>query len=406
MRDDAFTLFNGPYLSERIRNLEQKMLAEVEAIEGNTLLNTSVDDLCDYLEDKYKLDVPQLSKADVNVDAGEAQFPMKDLFSEGSRYIYVPATSISFYIPFEGDQILLTCKPSSYSSDRPRAVVRPGEIVLTYTGVDQDASKVRSNFDRDLAVIDQHLGRVAREAEVYNAALRGNIRSRLEGRRSKLLRDQGLVANLGFPLRRRGNVPQTYTAPAIRRKPKIVRPTANSSSYIPEPELDMQEYEHILSVISNMVAVIERSPHVFRTMDEESLRHHFLIPLNGHYEGQATGETFNYEGKTDILIRAEGRNLFIAECKFWNGPESLMKALNQLLGYASWRDTKTALLIFNRERQFSTVLEKIPETLRAHPNYKRTLPYASETGFRVVMHHRDDINRELILTVLAFEVPS
>jgi hypothetical protein len=34
------------------------------------------------------------------------------------------------------------------------------------------------------------------------------------------------------------------------------------------------------------------------------------IQLNGQCEGQATGETFNYEGKTEVLIRHEGRNLF------------------------------------------------------------------------------------------------
>jgi hypothetical protein len=40
---------------------------------------------------------------------------------------------------------------------------------------------------------------------------------------------------------------------------------------------------------------------------EEDLRQHFLAQLNGHFEGSATGETFNYEGKTDILIRERGR---------------------------------------------------------------------------------------------------
>jgi len=45
-------------------------------------------------------------------------------------------------------------------------------------------------------------------------------------------------------------------------------------------------------------------------MDEESIRQHFLVQLNGQYEGQATGETFNFEGKTDILVRSEGKKHF------------------------------------------------------------------------------------------------
>jgi hypothetical protein len=47
-------------------------------------------------------------------------------------------------------------------------------------------------------------------------------------------------------------------------------------------------------------------------MGEEDLRSHFLVQLNGVFQGQATGETFNFQGKTDILIRVEGRNVFMA----------------------------------------------------------------------------------------------
>ena len=168
----------------------------------------------------------------------------------------------------------------------------------------------------------------------------------------------------------------------------------------------MEEYEHILKVISNMVAVMERSPKAFKGMEEEDLRQHFLVQLNGQYEGQATGETFNFEGKTDILIRSEGRNIFIAECKFWDGPESITKAIDQLLGYTSWRDTKTALLVFNRQKNLSAVFQKVRGAVNAHHNVVRELSYPLETGHRVVLHHRNDKERELMCTVLVFDVPT
>ena len=75
--------------------------------------------------------------------------------------------------------------------------------------------------------------------------------------------------------------------------------------------------------MKNMVQVMELSPHAFLDMGEEDLRYHFLVQLNGAFKGQATGETFNFQGKTDILIRVDGRNVFIAECKFWDGPQSI-----------------------------------------------------------------------------------
>lgn len=168
----------------------------------------------------------------------------------------------------------------------------------------------------------------------------------------------------------------------------------------------MAQYEEILSIIENMVAVIERSPHAFSSMSEEDLRQHFLVQLNGQYEGQATGETFNYEGKTDILVRHEGRNLFIAECKFWKGPASLTKAIDQLLGYLSWRDTKTAIILFNQTKSFSSVLKQVPGIVGKHANFIREEPSPSETRFRFVLRHRDDPERHIVLTVLCFDVPT
>ena len=206
--------------------------------------------------------------------------------------------------------------------------------------------------------------------------------------------------------RRRTGVPATYVSPEVKRRVVPQLPPVSTEPYKPDPTVDTAEYEHILSVISNMVVVMEQSPQAFKSMGEENLRHHFLVQLNGQYEGQATGETFNCEGKTDILIRADGKNIFIAECKFWSGPSGLRSALDQLLGYTSWRDTKTALLIFNRDRGMSTVLKKIPEVVKAHPSHKRDLAYDSETGFRYIFGHRDDVSREIILIVLAFEVPA
>jgi len=192
----------------------------------------------------------------------------------------------------------------------------------------------------------------------------------------------------------------------IKRKIVIQKPAATTTPFTPEPILDMAYYEAILKIIANMVLVMERSPKAFQNMQEEDLRQHFLVQLNGHFEGAATSETFNYEGKTDILIRTDGKNIFIAECMFWKGEKYLLDKIDQILGYASWRDTKTAILVFNRNVNFSKVIEGIPETVKKHSNYKKSLEYKSETGFRFILHNKDDKNRELTLTVLAFNVPS
>jgi len=141
-------------------------------------------------------------------------------------------------------------------------------------------------------------------------------------------------------------------------------------------------------------------------MGEEGLRTHFLVQLNGQYEGRATGVTFNFQGKTDILIREEERNVFIAECKFWHGEKQFLETIDQLLSYLSWRDTKTAVFLFNRNANFSDVLKKIGEITPKHKCFKRDLGKRGDSEFRYVFSHPDDPSRELVVTVLAFDVPT
>ena len=195
----------------------------------------------------------------------------------------------------------------------PRGCIRQNELVLRYERTDHDAEAIKSSFDNELGRIRQCLDWMSNNVAQFNDSLRASAKSHVEQRRDKLLKDRGLVSALGFPLRRREGVPQTYAVPTMRRKPPVSKQPVVNTLFKPEPVLEMQEYEHILSVVSNMVVVMERSPKAFVGMGEEDLRQHFLVQLNGHYEGQATGETFNFEGKTDILIRVEGKNIFIAE---------------------------------------------------------------------------------------------
>ena len=199
---------------------------------------------------------------------------------------------------------------------------------------------------------------------------------------------------------------EVLTPPLGRRRVRVQRPVAKPEQFAPEWALAEEEYNGILEILERMAILIERNPRTFARLDEEELRDHFLLQLNGNYEGEATGETFNAQGKTDILIRHEGKNVFIAECTFWHGPKSCSEALDQLLSYTSWRDTKTALLVFNRNGNHTDVLQKVDETVAQHPSFKRALGKRGETHFRYVLHQPGDVNREAIVSVLAFDVPS
>lgn len=398
-------LFAKSDLRRALLHQESIIFSAIDKYSASKLLNTSTEDLVSHLFEKYKAEIIKLSESEITVDQQETNVNISGRTMWPDDPQSVKGTKITFFIPFEGDKVLFEFQPSQFTLNPPRAKVSHHEIEFVYETTQHDSGEVKKQFDSDFGKLKQYLEWVTNQAEQFNQELSSKIRTRIEVRKEKLLNDQDLVSSLGFKLRKRDGVPTTYTTPSVKRKIRPQPPRASSEPYKPEPTLEMKEYEHILSVITNMVMVMERSPSAFQDMNEEDLRTHFLVQLNGHYEGQATGETFNYEGKTDILIRNEGKNIFIAECKFWKGPKALLGTIDQILGYTSWRDTKIALLVFNRTRNFSAVLEKIPGVIKNHPNYKRELTYKTETGSRYVMHHKDNKNREIILTLLAFEVP-
>ena len=396
-------LFSNHDLGSVLAGQEQKMSNEVTSLSEDQVLNTSPDDLCKYFLEKYTVEPVVIDETGIEIDYGDAQVDVSHRFeymvSDRSTPTFVAGTRLTFFVPFSGDAELLKCQPSSFNLNPPRGEVRGNQLVFVYDRTTQDAPAIEGEFERDRKNVKDYLGWISRDVGQFNATIEGKVSQHITARREKLLQDRGLVERLGFPLRRRKEVPTTYVTPEVKRRIVPQLPPAAAVPFKPEPALDMDDYEHILSVLSNMVVVMERSPKSFKGMSEEDLRTHFLVHLNGHYEGQATGETFNYEGKTDILIRADNRNIFIAECKFWTGPSGMKETIDQLLGYTSWRDTKTAILVFNRDREMSTVLSRIPEVVREHPSYKADRTYDSETGFRYAFGHRGDANRELTLTV-------
>jgi hypothetical protein len=412
MSTEEGILFRDADLGGYLRERDASMQAAVDRLESEYVLKVSLDDLTEHLTQKHRLEpvVLHIDQACLNT-SDDTKLDVTHDPRYGARYDgqpnLIPATLVEFAVPFSGNAMVLRLAPSTFNFDPPRARIRGQELLFRYVRADHDAQAIRADFDRNSKNVAQYVAWGASQVEGFNKALQERIRQRLDCRKQKFLKDKGLVEALGFPIKPRAGAATTYSAPVTRKKLPIVKPTVAFGLFKPEPALNVEHYEHILSVISNMVLVMERSPQAFAQMGEEDLRTHILVQLNGHYEGQATGETFNYEGKTDILIRAEGRNVFIAECKFWKGAEAFKETIDQLLRYAAWRDTKTAIIIFNRNKDTSAVVQQIPSLVKAHPNFKREVAtYQHETAFRSVLHHQDDKNKELTLTVQVFDVPS
>ena len=405
-------LFNQGDIFSVIQAHTESLKKKVQSIPANTLLNASEQDLIQAVLEEFRLNVPVIKDDELYIaHAGETQVdisrdPMRRFFYDAhSGPAYVPGNKTVIAVPFDGDSGFFKIRPQSYTLNPPSGEITKNEILLTYVRTDQNGEAIKQEYQRTVASIKQYLDSLSHSAAEFNKQLEGFVTSQLKARKDRLLADVGMTAAIGLPLRKREQTPLTYSVPVNRRVPKIEQ-LKPSGAFQPEPALATEDYEEILRIMQNMVRVMELSPHAFYNMGEEDLRSHFLVQLNGVFRGQATGETFNFQGKTDILIRVDGKNVFIAECKYWKGEKALLDTLDQLLSYLSWRDTKAAVLVFNRNADFSAVLAKIRDSVPKHPLFKRHLGASGDSAFRYAFAQPNDSNREVILTILAFDIPT
>jgi hypothetical protein len=288
----------------------------------------------------------------------------------------------------------------------PVAGTSNSEITIHVGGAWHGKDSIEGHFDSTIQVIEQNLSKLRSDVAPFNQSLAELITPKLEARRRSADATKATTEGLKYPLRKRENAPQTYKLP---QRQKALAPKAVPKRSTPQAEQELtlseQDYQDILSICESMSLVMERSPTVFENAEEEHIRVHYLVQLNGQYQGTATGETFNATGKTDILIRHQNKNIFVAECKFWAGYSALIKTTSQLLNYTTWRDTETALIVFNRQKNFTNVISEAQRAMRDHPLHKSGPTQKNETRFRYIFKHPKDDLREIIVTLLLFDMP-
>jgi hypothetical protein len=314
--------------------------------------------------------------------------------------------SIKLHLPFDGDAVFFNLSPTQSPVIDNGCEVKNDRLILTVPADMNQIDRFQREKEQLVTRISECLDRMRRDVEAYLRDFPKAAKDKIEWRLDRDSANARFVDQLSsvIQIRRRGDDSATRLVIPVERKPAPILPPPKIS----EPLIELTAYDDILITIDTMATVFERSPKAFQKMEEEELRAVLLVALNGLYEGGATGETFNAEGKTDILIRHNDRNVFIAECLIWKGEEVLRKKMDeQLFRYATWHDSKLALLIFNRNKGFSAVVGKMIDTVSRHPQMvRRVSSYNHDSGARFIFKRADDAQREFTLTVLAFDVPS
>jgi hypothetical protein len=267
----------------------------------------------------------------------------------------------------------------------------------------QDIKRAADEITKSIEI---QLKNVNNQVSAFSRYLEGEIQKIVSDRKEVLLKQSNTLAALGIPLKSNQNVPQTFAVNNIqRRKIKIEKPLSSIAAFTPEPTINENVYFEILRDCYNIGTEIERHPSLYEGKGEEALRDHFLLVLSPNFHS-VTGESFNRKGKTDILVRHEGKNLFVAECKFWRGKKQLHDTIDQILSYLTWRDSKAAILFFVDNKNIGPVLDQINEETITHPCFVKSNGKRQESWFDFYFHLQNDNTRSVRIAIQFFHYPA
>jgi hypothetical protein len=408
------SVFNGAFIDDFKTDTLIGLQKKIRDYSIEEFRIRSVDEWQEYLLSTYQVRVPILKIDDLYLD-GEPEettiyLPERSPFDGTHQNVSRRAWRFTVCIPYEGSQHLFNYQPNpSQDCSEMNITVRDNEIRLQYESEIQDATQIQNIYRNDVQRIEFNLKNMEQNTLSFNADMERVVSGALATREAEIKKRGDILDSIAIPIKRRTDIPATYTIPEIKRKPSVTTSAVTRKAQKPDPTLSEEEYENILRIIKDMALAMERSPSTFSKLDEPEIRDFFIILLNGHYQGMATGETFNGEGKTDILIRYENSNLFIAECKFWSGQKGLVEAIDQLFGYVTWRDTKTAIILFHKGKDLTAMLSKAEQTIKAHANFKSSYTLGnkelqSATIMAYKFSHPKDKEREILLSVLSYQV--
>lgn len=389
-------LFSRTSLPDEAKRRTQEALRAVEAADINDLLGRDIEVLVDEV-------VAPFGRATVrwnDVSMTEPRTTATDVFIQGVRAAQAAAT---FTVPVDGDSLLLTYwSHSGAPVGGVAGTVRNGDLQFDWTGdLGVTAESLRSWLDHRRDKVERFLIYNNNDVDDLNQQMRHRVQAAIDVRRREELARRDLADRLPFPITR---LPEATRPVAAQRKQVRLQRIAPAPAFVPEPVLDEAVYEEILLDCVSFATVFERTPSV-ENMPEEEIRNLFLGMLNTNYTGQVAGELFNGAGKTDICVRADDRNVFIGECKIYHGPKAVTEAINQLLSYLVWRDTKAALLLFVRTGNFTQVVQRAVDAVHTHPRCERSTPAQDPTRRSDYLFTRaDDRSRTIRLALLPIQL--
>lgn len=368
--------FSGNSSFDIFEGLKARLKDEISRLTADELDSTDRDAWTDYWENEYYCPPVELYPDNAVLDLSQQKVQTYNSWYQTAwdepEYFDVEGAKATCAVPYSGTPWFFEMRPSTFtlSGYYAEKITEPGADGFGYITFAHEIplssatpEGIQEFFSKQIEDFSKQIDRCNKDAENYNKSLRQIIGVALDKRIEQLDQFASLRRGLNLPLNRVKDAPFAMPLPLKKKTLKVSRPTKAASSE-QSYSIDDAIFKHITDIIESAGAMMERAPSAFNVLEEEHLRDVLLSALNTHYEDKATGEAFRKHGKTDIQIAVGNHAAYIAECKLWKGPKAFKDALSQLFSYATWRDTKVSVVVFNKKnKNFEKVLDAVNEVL-------------------------------------------
>ena len=379
----TFRIFGEGKLSEYLGQKCDEIQQVIQSKSEDYILNVNETDYINYLVNEFTVESINIDFENIFIgplyekDIPAERFPpYRFNVQTGKSY---PKPAVTYHLPYAGNERLFQYTPSPWINWTTEVFLENQCLCFEVFSLSSNVEKVTADLKKEaqsvIKNIETQLGYSTSEIERHNEQLPITGKQLFQEQKQKVLDKNQIAAALGVPIKKRKDLPQTYAIPTPTIQKSVnVEPRVTEAGYKPEPALAESEYQDILQTIHDLGKQFERLPEIYSGKDEEALRDHILFFLEPSFEGSATGETFNKKGKIDILIRHENSNAFIAECKFWRGQKEYLETITQLLGYLTWRDSKSAVVVFVRNKDLKCIRLFGPQFCKVKTSFVVEIP--------------------------------
>jgi len=374
-------------------------------------LNT---EFSEYLISKYETEeFPIIHWEETQIEIGETEIYARDLprtFDISNPNAKYTKKVVNYHVPFSNDSSLIyNCASNIFHSSPINGYpfIQNNLIIFSFVDLYENSELIDQEFLSSKRSFIQKFNDLENEVKRYNLELPSFIDTEIKKRLLGIKRLDDYKSKFAFPIKKKNDVPEIFIPHKVIKQKRIIpKPIINSKgTESQEKYITDDDYSRILSMLQDCGRNWESHPDTYKGKGEESLRDQLIFVLAPNIDGVVAGEAYNKKGKTDIAIKYNSTNLFIGECKIWKGAKVFSNTIDQILGYLTWRDSKSAIMMFVPNQDISSVIDITEKTVNEHSNFVRKLETFNKGWTNYRFHLTGDKSSYLTIAIQLYHLP-